>query len=40
MIVLIDFSLTVKVATVIYMSGRGSAVSSAKEGKSGFSIIW
>ena len=30
-----DFSLTVKVATLIFISGRGSAVSSAKEGKSG-----
>ena len=32
--VLIDFSLTVKAATLIYMTGRGSAISSAKEGKS------
>ena len=30
-----DFSLTVKAATLIYLSGRGSAISSAKEGKSG-----
>ena len=35
--VLIGFSLTVKVATLIFISGRGSAlISSAKEGKSGF----
>ena len=33
---LIDFSLTVKVATLIFISGRGSAISSAKEGVSGF----
>ena len=30
--VLLDFSLTVK----LFISGRGSAISSAKEGKSGF----
>ena len=34
--VLIDFSLTVKAATLIFISGRNSAISSAKEGKSGF----
>ena len=34
--VLIDFSLTVKATTLIFISGRGSAISSAKEGKSGF----
>ena len=34
--VLIDFSLSVKAATLIFISGRGSAISSAKEGKSGF----
>ena len=34
--VLIDFSLTVKATTLIIISGRGSAISSAKEGKSGF----
>ena len=34
--VLLDFSLTVKVATLIFISGCGSAVSSAKEGKSDF----
>ena len=33
--VLIDFSLTVKAATLIFISRRGSAISSAKEGKSG-----
>ena len=34
--VLIDFSLTVKAATLIFISGRGSSISSANEGKSGF----
>ena len=34
--VLIDFSHTVKAATLIFISGCGSAISSAKEGKSGF----
>ena len=34
--VLIHFSLTVKVATLIFISGRGLAISFAKEGKSGF----
>ena len=34
--VLIDFSLTVKAATLIFISGRGSTISSAKEGTSGF----
>ena len=33
--VFIDFSLTVKAATLIFISGRGSAISSAKQGKSG-----
>ena len=33
--VLIDFSLTVKAATLIFISGRCSAISSAKQGKSG-----
>ena len=33
---LLDFSLTVKVATLIFIPGCGSAISSAKEGKSGF----
>ena len=34
--VLIDFSFTVKAATLKFISGCGSAISSAKEGKSGF----
>ena len=34
--VLLDFSLTVKAATLIFISGGDSAISSAKEGKSGF----
>ena len=34
-IVLIYFSLTVKAATLMFISGRGSAISSAKQGKSG-----
>ena len=33
---LLDFSFTVKVATLIFISGCGSAISSPKEGKSGF----
>ena len=33
--ILIDYSLTVKAATLIFISGPGSAISSAKEGKSG-----
>ena len=33
---LIDFSLTVKAATLLFISGRGSAISSAKQGKSGY----
>ena len=33
--VLIDFMLTVKAATLIFISRRGSAISSAKQGKSG-----
>ena len=35
-IVLLDFSLPVKAVTLIFISGCGSAISSAKEGKSGF----
>ena len=31
--IFIDFSLTVKATTLIFISGRGSAISSAKEGK-------
>ena len=34
--ILIDFSFTVKAATLIFISGRGSAISSAKQGKSGY----
>ena len=34
--VLLDFSLTEKVATLIFMSRCGLVISSAKEGKSGF----
>ena len=33
---IIDFPLTVKAATLIFISGHGSYISSAKEGKSGF----
>ena len=33
--ILIDFLLTVKAATLIFINGRTSAISSAKEGKSG-----
>ena len=36
LLVLLDFSLTVKAATLIFISGCGSAIPSAKEGKSGF----
>ena len=32
---LIDFTPTVKAVTLIFISGRGSAISSAKQGKSG-----
>ena len=34
--VLLDFSHTVKAATLIFISGRCSAILSAKEGKSGY----
>ena len=34
--ILIDSSLTVKAATLIFISGRGLAISCAKEEKSGF----
>ena len=34
--ILLGFSLTVKAATLIFIYGCGSAISSAKEGKSGF----
>ena len=35
-LLLLDFSLTVKAATLIFISGCGSAILSAKEGNSGF----
>ena len=35
-VVFLDFSPTVKAATLIFISGCGSAIPSAKEGKSGF----
>ena len=35
-VILLDFSPIVKAATSIFISGCGSAISSAKEGKSGF----
>ena len=35
-IVLLEFSLTVKAATLIFISGLCLAISSPKEGKSGF----
>ena len=40
--ILIDFSLTVKAATLIFISGRGSAGSSAKEEKPGciYNFLW
>ena len=34
--ILLDFSFTVKAATLIFISGYGSAISSAKEGISDF----
>ena len=34
--ILLEFLLTAKAATVIFISGRGSAISSAKQGNSGF----
>ena len=33
---LIDFSLTVKAVALIFISGRDSAISSAKQGISGY----
>ena len=36
MAILLDFLLTVKAATLIFISGCGLAISSAKEGISGF----
>ena len=37
---LIELSLTAKAATLIFISGRCSAFSYAKEGKSALFIIW
>ena len=37
-LILLDFSLTAMAATLIFISGCGSAISSAKERKSGFII--
>ena len=34
-VLLLHFSLTVKAATLIFISGRGSAISSAIQGNSG-----
>ena len=34
-VILIDFSLTVKGVTLIFISGSGSAISPAKQAKSG-----
>ena len=34
--ILLDFSLTVKASALIFISGCGSAISSAEEGKSDF----
>ena len=39
-LILIDFSLTVKAATLIFISGGGSAISSAKQGNQVLFIIW
>ena len=36
MMILFDFSLIVKEATIIFINGCGSPISSAQEGKSGF----
>ena len=38
--ILIDFSLSVKAATIIFISGCGSAISSAKDGNQVLFIIW
>ena len=38
--ILLDFSLTVKAATLIFISGCGSATSSAKEGNQVLFIFW
>ena len=39
-VLLIDFLLTVKAATLIFLSERGKAISSAKQWKSVLFIIW
>ena len=39
MFVLIDFSLTVKATTLIFISGRGSAIASAKQGEPGYNLV-
>ena len=36
LLLLMDFPLTVKAATLIFIYVRGSAISSAKEGMSGY----
>ena len=36
MLITIDFSLTIEAATLTFISGRGPAISSPKEWKSGF----
>ena len=38
--VLLDFSLYVKAATLIFISGCGLAISSAKKGNQVLFIIW
>ena len=38
--ILTEFSLTLKAATLIFISGCGSAISSAKQGKSGPGSIY
>ena len=37
--ILIGFSLTVNATTLIFISRRGSAISSAQEGKSGSNFL-
>ena len=39
-LVLLDFSLTVKVATLIFISGCGSAISLLRKGNQVLFIIW
>ena len=38
--VILDFSLTVKAATLIFISGRGTAISSAKRGNQVLFYKW